>query len=618
MIIKNEEAYLERCLSSVNKYVDEIIIVDTGSTDNSIEIARQYTNNIYDFIWNEDFSAARNFSIEKAKSDFILVLDADEYILDTQKLKGSLDQNSDYYILNIKNLSKTEVTYYSQAIRLFKNNIGLKYNNRIHEHLNIEQEGIKYSGIELDSPLIYHTGYSKEVYNNRNKSKRNLLLLEREIKENPSGYTYFNLGKQYKIDKNYKKALENLKAAYYKSKNMNYLNELLYHMVDCLRHLKRYNEALKLVDDSLEVFPFYIDLQFVKARILEEMGYLTEAEKSYHRCIDLKKVESNFTYEGVGDYLAYFQLSKIHSSIGNNVKTIEFLYKSLNQNKYYFPSLISFLSTLEEKDILEEQTIEYLIQIYDFSLEKDQHIVIKAAYITRNKLLATILKKFNLAPTPEIEAISYQYSHEYAKAVETWENVKINDKENLLDIFLLTLLQKEKRINLISKINGLKVLSTKECKLLDQICNCELNDKAKISQMIIDLLIEAVGKLIVLKEYDKAEYISDIILSQGNKNKVKLAEIFKKHSFYNEAIVIIDTKIDQGFKPNYISEIRADILYSAFYYNEALVEYFKVLNSNMDSRVLSKLYYVYQSLNDEEGKRLVQNQISELLNVPCN
>ena len=80
MIIKNEGKVLSRCLDSIKDLMDEIIIIDTGSTDNTKEIASNYTNKIYDFEWTDDFSAARNYSFSKATKDYIYVADADEVI----------------------------------------------------------------------------------------------------------------------------------------------------------------------------------------------------------------------------------------------------------------------------------------------------------------------------------------------------------------------------------------------------------------------------------------------------------------------------------------------------------------------------------------------------------
>ena len=98
MIVKNEEQVLARCLDSVSGIADEIIIVDTGSTDKTQEIARQYTQRVYSFAWIDDFSAARNYSFALAKSDFCMWLDADDVILpeDREKLLQLKEHLDDY------------------------------------------------------------------------------------------------------------------------------------------------------------------------------------------------------------------------------------------------------------------------------------------------------------------------------------------------------------------------------------------------------------------------------------------------------------------------------------------------------------------------------------------
>lgn len=89
MIAKNEEQYIEQCLKKLLRYNMEIVVVDTGSTDRTREIAAKYTNHLYDFAWCDDFSAARNFAVSKASNNWILILDCDEYVqeLDVAKLR---------------------------------------------------------------------------------------------------------------------------------------------------------------------------------------------------------------------------------------------------------------------------------------------------------------------------------------------------------------------------------------------------------------------------------------------------------------------------------------------------------------------------------------------------
>ncbi len=93
MIIKNEEAFLEKCLSSIENFADEIIIIDTGSTDNSINIAHSFRAKVYRYEWNNHFAKARNEGITKAETEWILWLDADECldIQDPETYKKALD-----------------------------------------------------------------------------------------------------------------------------------------------------------------------------------------------------------------------------------------------------------------------------------------------------------------------------------------------------------------------------------------------------------------------------------------------------------------------------------------------------------------------------------------------
>ena len=96
LIVKNEEQILERCLNSFKGYYDELIIVDTGSTDSTKDIAKRYTSKVFDFEWCDDFSKARNFSIEQAAGDYILVLDTDEFLdedFDMNDIRKLIEKN---------------------------------------------------------------------------------------------------------------------------------------------------------------------------------------------------------------------------------------------------------------------------------------------------------------------------------------------------------------------------------------------------------------------------------------------------------------------------------------------------------------------------------------------
>ena len=140
MIVKNEEAILDRCLSSIKGIVDEIIIVDTGSSDNTKNIAYKHTNKVFDFEWVQDFSKARNFSFSKATKDYIIWLDADDVILKEdyiklEKLKKDMDGTVDIYMLNY-NYSQDELgncTIMQKRERILKREKNYQWISPIHE-----------------------------------------------------------------------------------------------------------------------------------------------------------------------------------------------------------------------------------------------------------------------------------------------------------------------------------------------------------------------------------------------------------------------------------------------------------------------------------------------------
>jgi GT2 family glycosyltransferase/lipopolysaccharide biosynthesis regulator YciM len=197
MIVKNESKFLDKCLHSVADIVDEIIIVDTGSTDNTIEIAKKYHAKILTFTWNEDFSAPRNIALENANSEWIMVLDADEELKSdsvNDLLKLISKNEADAYTINILNLleadsfSKYEIF---PLTRLFRNKRNFKYEGIIHEQ--IKPSIIREGGVIKDSDIqILHYGY-KSI--NDEKINRNSLILEEAIRKEPNNpYYFYQLG----------------------------------------------------------------------------------------------------------------------------------------------------------------------------------------------------------------------------------------------------------------------------------------------------------------------------------------------------------------------------------------------------------------------------------------
>jgi glycosyltransferase involved in cell wall biosynthesis len=218
MIVKNEEKFLEDCLKSVQELVQQIVIIDTGCTDGTLDIAKKYGAEIHEFQWVNDFSAARNESIKYATGDWILWLDADERLMDETKgaLETELTRENEpiAYTVPIKNIRDGGTNYFmSDANRLFRNHQGIKFDGRIHEQITYSLKRLK--GKERPSNLmIFHLGYGFEKEQAQKKYKRNEQLLLRMVKEEPkNAYAHYTLGQNFGLQDKNTEALKHYQIA---------------------------------------------------------------------------------------------------------------------------------------------------------------------------------------------------------------------------------------------------------------------------------------------------------------------------------------------------------------------------------------------------------------------
>ena len=200
LIAKNEERFLDGCLQSIRGLADQLILVDTGSTDRTVEIARNHGAEIHFRAWDHDFSAARNAALLHARGDWILILDADEEVSPTYHaaLRALLTRpNAIAYRLPLVDVGR-EGEGVSQVPRLFRNAPQQFYVSRIHEQvyasLELNREKWSMENLFGDAQLIHH-GYQAEVVKSRDKVQRNLRLLEQANEEYPNDVNLLmNLG----------------------------------------------------------------------------------------------------------------------------------------------------------------------------------------------------------------------------------------------------------------------------------------------------------------------------------------------------------------------------------------------------------------------------------------
>ncbi len=202
MIVKNEEKFLEGCLLSVKDVVDEIILVDTGSTDNTIEIAKKYGAKIFHFDWVNDFSAARNYALKNSSGKWILYLDADERLSPDsinyiKNLKNEVpDKAYECTITNIERVNGRPSTML--YTRVFPNKPMIKFEGKIHEQIENSLIKNKIQVVKSGIRIIHH-GYDLNEDAKVKKAERNLKILQAEFNSNPSSYYAYQLGQTYGI-----------------------------------------------------------------------------------------------------------------------------------------------------------------------------------------------------------------------------------------------------------------------------------------------------------------------------------------------------------------------------------------------------------------------------------
>ncbi len=218
MIVKNEERHLARCLESVRRHVDEIVIVDTGSTDKTLEIASLYGAKLSFFSWTGDFSEARNYALSLVQGPWVLWLDADEELALPEKkadLKAECSKTDGAaFLVPIRNFHQDGSFDIHHAVRLFRKVNGIRFEGKAHE--GVDAWLLRFGArIVPANFVINHYGYAVNPEEIREKLLRNLRSLREQLAQNPldatthyqMGYTLFGLGEKHE-------ALRCLKTAY--------------------------------------------------------------------------------------------------------------------------------------------------------------------------------------------------------------------------------------------------------------------------------------------------------------------------------------------------------------------------------------------------------------------
>ena len=291
MIVKNEAANLPACLHSAADLVDELIVVDTGSTDITKELAKECGARVYDFKWVDDFAAARNESLRYATGDWIFWLDGDDRLDEEnreklRKLFASLRDENVAYAMKCRCLPErqTGTATLVDHIRLFRNSRDIRWRYRVHEQILPAVRGAGGS-VRTTDIVIEHTGYIDGALR-RKKQQRDMRLLELDRAEHPDDpFILFNLGWSYEELRRPLEALPLLRRSLKLSHPADSIVRKLYTLImECHRQLGQRNEALAACQEGRGYYPDDAQLLFQEGILRRDLGDLPVPKRAGCGC----------------------------------------------------------------------------------------------------------------------------------------------------------------------------------------------------------------------------------------------------------------------------------------------------------------------------------------------
>lgn len=339
MIVKNEEDVLDNCLSSVSDIVDEIVIVDTGSTDKTKKVAKKYTNKIYDFKWINDFAAARNYSFSKATCDYILWLDADDVLLEEdrnkfKKLKENMDKKYEAYSMfyNYAFDDDGNVILRFRRNRIVKRKRKFKWHGFVHEYIDVQGK-------------VCNTDISVTHRRVHNAGQRNINIYKQKISEgyklNPREKYYY--AKELFDNKLYDEGIEVFNE--YLDENNGWIEDNIVacgKIADYYFRMKKYEEGRKYCFRT-----FQYDLPRGENCCRLGLSYINQKDYKraafwYELATRLERPTSDwgFINENAYTWLPHLQLCVCYYKLGDNDKSYEHnkiaaIYNSDNESIKY-------------------------------------------------------------------------------------------------------------------------------------------------------------------------------------------------------------------------------------------------------------------------------------------
>lgn len=319
MIAKNEQAYIGECLNRLTTLNCEIILVDTGSTDKTVEIASRYTASIYSYNWNNNFSDARNFSVSKATNSWILYIDCDEFLEHNsahvleQNLAHIISAQSPYHLgtILLENQNTTTNSLTMDTLTRLFNKDCFNFTGSVHEQLSpVTNHSVAYFATTL---CFKHMGYlNSETLLLKAHRNINLLLLQLN-KDSSNPYLLFQLGQCYYSIKDWTQALFYFEQAitFDINPSLNWVQTLIESYGYCLLNLKQLDQAL-LLENVYDSFSSHADFVFLMGLIYMNCGRFEDAIEQFKKATRIPF----YSVKGTNSFMAEYNCGVIYECSG--------------------------------------------------------------------------------------------------------------------------------------------------------------------------------------------------------------------------------------------------------------------------------------------------------------
>lgn len=347
MIVKDEEDCLLEAIQSVRNLTDEIVVIDTGSTDSTPQLALTAGARLFHLPWSEDFSVARNFALKQASSNWVLVLDADE-VLESVNPETFYELLNDVqvegYFLRIKNiLGPTLGESHDQVVRLFRNKPIYQFEGAIHEQVAPSiLRANNGSGLTSAPLTLNHYGYLNDRLQAKDKFSRNSNILIKELDRNPDNpFLLYCLGLEYYLQDSIHEGLKHLtKAIERMSGNEGYFEDILLNIALGYLRLEAVTKLIDILNKALTMYPDQSDFLFLRGTAYLYQSNYSKAEKDLERSLRLGTIKLATLYQ------AGCLLGDVHHYSGNLQQAHEtyiHAYESSPTSPYPLRQLISLI-----------------------------------------------------------------------------------------------------------------------------------------------------------------------------------------------------------------------------------------------------------------------------------